>query len=382
MLKARKTIIMIRSNALNPYPRLEKSAQFLSRDYEVKVLCWDRKRETQKVERREGYTIYRCHLRADYGRGIRNIFNLCGWIAYQFIWLLFHKFDIVHAYDFDTYLPALLVAKIKRKRIIYDICDFYAHMLVNVPNVLRKLIWRADLYLIQFADALIIADDERRKQIDGCHPKRLITIYNAPPDYYARFSAKGNGSSDQDLFTLGYVGVLQRERGFDTLIEAVSESPQVRAIIGGYGSTKYEAELREKINGTANIQLLGKVSPYEKTLEVLWESDALFALYDPDVPNHRFSSPNKVFEAMMLGKPIIVTKDTNMDRIVEKHGCGIIVTYGDKEGLKNTIQRLKEMKRRRDDCYQQNGRNAYLAFFHPDILEERLLGLYRDILCL
>jgi glycosyltransferase involved in cell wall biosynthesis len=333
------------------------------------------------VEARAGYAIRRCHLRADYGRGIRNIFALGGWVAYQFLWLLVHQWDVIHAFDFDTYLPGLLAAKIKRKRIVYDICDFYADMLVHVPEFLKRLIKRSDLWLIQFADAIIIADDNRRRQIEGCHPKRLIVIYNAPPDCYTTLSEKGGRPSEAGRFTLGYVGVLQKERGFDTLLATVSECPWVHLVIGGYGSVEYERELRKHTQASAHITFLGKVSPYAKTLEVLSRSDALFALYDPIVPNHQFSSPNKVFEAMMLGKPIIVTRSTSMDRLVEEHGCGLTVDYGNKGQLKEALLRLKEARDRGDDRYQKNGRNAYLTAFHPDILKTRLLTLYRDILC-
>jgi glycosyltransferase involved in cell wall biosynthesis len=371
VVRARKILIMIRSNAVNPEPRLEKSARFLAEDYDVQVLCWDRKREAPKVESRNGYTIHRCHLRGDYGLGMRSIFNLAGWMMYQVWWLFRHRFDLVHAYDFDTYLPALLVAKVKRKKIIYDICDFYAHMLGG----------KIDLFLIQFADALIIADDNRKSQIAGSHPKKLITIYNAPPDYYDEFAHTASGRPERDGFSLGYVGVLQAERGFDSLIDVVAGDPEVDIVIGGYGSSEYEATLAKKANGLGNVKLVGKVSPYRKTLEILAASDALVALYDPAVPNHRFSSPNKVFEAMMLGKSIIVTRDTNMDRIVEEHKCGVTVTYGDKEQLRGAIGQLKEMKRRGDTTYGTNARQAYVNAFHLEIMKARLLRLYRDVLC-
>jgi glycosyltransferase involved in cell wall biosynthesis len=381
MPKARKTVIMVRSNAVDPCPRVEKAARFLSDDYDVTVLCWDRRREAERTEARDGYRIHRCRLRADYGRGIRNIFTLAGWVTYQFFWFLVHKADVVHAFDFDTYLPAMLAAKIKRKKIVYDICDFYADMVVNVPEFVKRLIRKADLWLIRFADAVIIADDNRRQQIEGCHPKRLIVIYNAPPDCYATLSAKSGSRSEADRFTLGYVGVLQKERGFDTLIATAFECPWVNLVIGGFGSAEFERELMAHTQGSGSITFLGKVSPYAKTLEVLSRSDALFALYDPAVPNHRFSSPNKVFEAMMLGKPIIVTRNTSMDRLVDEHGCGLTVDYGNTTQLKEAIMYLREARDRGDDRYRRNGRNAYLTCFHPDILKTRLLTLYCNILC-
>ena len=51
---------------------------------------------------------------------------------------------------------------------------------------------------------------------------------------------------------------------------------------------------------------------YESALELYAKCDLMFALYDPAIPNHRYSAPNKVYEAMLLGKPIIVAEGTGV----------------------------------------------------------------------
>lgn len=374
MDKKREKIIFVRSNSVNPDSRLEKEISYLSNDYKIEVLGWDRERKYKKVEEKQEYKIYRCQIKGQYGGGIKNLIYSILWFFYEFFWLISHSFEIIHTCDFDTYLVALIVAKIKRKKIVYDIFDFYAEMIIGVPDFLKKIIKKIDLFLIHFADGILIADENRIHQISDSHPKKLVIIYNTPPDFFEKYKENIQKSKNNLDFILGYVGLLQKERGFDYLIDLIKEMEGVKLVIGGFGP--YEQAIKRKIKGVKNIEFLGKISPYEKTLEIESKFNVLFALYDPSVPNHRYSSPNKLFEAMMLQKPIIVTRDTGMDKIVEKYQCGIIVDYNNKTQLKKAILKLKE----NNNSYGKNGREAYLKFFHSDIMKNRLLQFYKEIL--
>jgi len=379
MKRKKKKIIFIRTHSINPDPRVEKEAGYLLKDYNIEILGWDRQKECQKEENRNGYKIHRYQIRGFCGRGLRNVIGLIGWSFYEFFWLIFQKFDILHACDFDTYLPALLIAKIKNKKIVYDIFDFYSEMILNVPLFVKKIIRKLDIFLIQFADGVIIADENRKKQIKDSKPKRLAVIYNTPEDYYQKFKNNIEITRQSKNFVLGYVGLLRKERGLDVIVEALRELPDVKLVIGGFGP--YAEEFKKRIRNFENIEFLGKVFPYERTLEVLSKCDVLFALYDPEIPNHKYSSPNKLFEAMMLAKPIIISRNTGMDKIVEKYKCGIVVDYDNHYQLREAILKLKEMKEKGDNFYGKNGREAYLNTFHPDVMRNRLLKLYKEVLC-
>jgi glycosyltransferase involved in cell wall biosynthesis len=50
-------------------------------------------------------------------------------------------------------------------------------------------------------------------------------------------------------------------------------------------------------------------------------------MYDPQVPNHRYSAPNKYYEAAMLGKPIVVAAGTGIDELVRRDGSGYVSEY-------------------------------------------------------
>jgi glycosyltransferase involved in cell wall biosynthesis len=104
----------------------------------------------------------------------------------------------------------------------------------------------------------------------------------------------------------------------------------------------------------------------------------MFALYDPAVPNHRYSSANKIFEAMMLAKPVLVAENTGMDRIVARAESGIVLPYGDKDALERALQRLAEDPGLRLRL-GQNARRAYETEYAWNVMETRLIELYRAL---
>lgn len=373
-----KRIIIVRSNAVNPDPRVEKEAEYLAGDFDVIILGWDRTVCCLKNEKRKGFRIHRLHIKSKYGSGIKNILSMFKWWVCEFFWLITHKFDFIHACDFDTYLPAIVVAKIKRKSIIYDIFDFYADMNNSMSFPLRKFIKRVDLFLIKFADGVIIADWKRLEQIKGSRPKKIISIYNTPPDFYEIYKKNIEKVRKQKIFTIGYIGLIEKERGFDSIINIVTQMDNVELIIGGTGP--YEKEIRERIkkDSILNVKIIGKISPYEKALEIVSKFDTTFALYNPEVANYRYSSPNKLFEAMMFEQPIIVSKNTSMDETVKKYKCGIAVGYNNAVEILKAISELINLKMRGENPYGRNGRDAYLKFFSSKNMQEKLIKFYKN----
>ena len=69
---------------------------------------------------------------------------------------------------------------------------------------------------------------------------------------------------------------------------------------------------------------------YEDTFEFYKSCDVILSVYDPHIKNHKYSAPNKFYEAMLLGKSIIVAKDTGVDSLVSKHEIGYVIDYSEK----------------------------------------------------
>ncbi len=372
-----ESILICRTNPIAPDPRVEKIAiSLVSAGYTVIVLGWDRSGELPVEDRQNGFQIWRLPIKAGFGKGMGNLPHLIRWEMGLAAWLArYHKnFDVIHACDFDTVLPALLAKLFWHKKVVYDIFDFYADHLRNTPNLIKNLIRSIDRYAINSADAVIIVDDCRKQQIFGTHPRRLEIVYNSPYDIFERTeepSINDHGST----FRLAYIGLLQVERGLFEILDVMIRHPDWSLDLAGFGGD--EQAVLEIINNVPNVTWHGRI-PYEQALQLSYAADVLLATYDPSIPNHRYASPNKVFEAMMLGRPIIVARYTNMDEIITRTDCGIVVEYGSISELEAAMQKLASSPELRSR-FGKNGRLAYKNSYNWNVMQDRLLRLYRQL---
>src|SRR5438093_11988180 len=88
------------------------------------------------------------------------------------------------------------------------------------------------------------------------------------------------------------------------------------------------------------------------------------------VPNNRLAAPNKLFEAMMFSKPVLVTQGTAAAEIVREVGCGIVVPYGDREALRRALETLI-LSPAESAAMRARGRAAFEAKYYWRAMEPR-----------
>ena len=366
-----KNIVFIRASAIYPDSRLEKELEsMVSAGYSVSVLAWDRKNWLENVNPNKKYQLFRIPLRAPVGK-LTILFWPIWWII-SGIWLLFHNWDVVHAADFNCYPPSLIVAKIKRKKLVYDIYDFFPDT-APLPRFLRSIAYFIDTFGMKYADRLIIVDHCRLGQINHDGDESVCVLYNSPND----FESQNRNKTNTDKFSIFYGGTHQSDRDILSMLMVAKELPDIEVIIAGGGDPNIVQQLSQVVDTMPNARHLG-VLPYSEILSYSQECDLLFALYDPSNRNNKLASPNKLFEAMMCGKPIIVNEGVaTADKVCEEN-CGLVVPYGDYEALKEAVLTLKNNPELRKEL-GENGRRAYETKYNWKIMEKRLLDLYASL---
>jgi glycosyltransferase involved in cell wall biosynthesis len=370
-----KGVVVVRSNPVAPDPRVQRVARALNdAGFQVMILGWDRFGELSENERLPYAIICRIVIPAKYGRGARNFLSLMRWEFVLSVWLWRHRheYSIIHACDFDTVYPALFARWMLGKRVIYDIFDFYAEMLRSTPNFIKQFIRTLDRYAINNVNAVILADEARTKQIVKSRPKNVLIVYNTPEDRFNELFVADSIRHNEYNLHIAFVGVLFIERGLVKILHVLEKHHEWSLDLAGFGGD--EEIIVRKARQLKNVSFHGRVS-YEKAMELHFQADVLIATYDPSIPNHRYASPNKLFEAMMLGKPIVVAAGTNMDRIVEETGCGIVIPYGDITALEQALQRLASDPQLRDQ-YGAAGRKAYETRYNWELMRQKLISLY------
>lgn len=359
-------VVMVRSKSpAGIEPRLDREASALANaGHEVHVLLWDRALQHAAEESRSGYEIHRYRRPAPEGQ-LGLVPRMLGWWSWEFRTLLLLRPDVAHACDFDTAMPVCLYATLRGKRFVYDIFDFYAYMIAQpLGSGTRTRLAGFERRIAQRADMVILADMARKVQLGEAFQGRVEEIMNVP------LEADINEPEERE-FTVFYGGMISWERGLEQLVEATALAG-VRLVVAGHGAD--EAIFAPLFKQNPNVTFLGNIS-YRDVLRWSARSQVIAALYDPAIPNNRLASPNKLFEAMMLFKPVLTNEGIRPAEIVKEEGCGMIVKYGDVKGLAEALRKLAADPAARKEMGSR-GRRAFEQRYNWRAMEKRLVDVY------
>ena len=350
----------------------QKLARTLARNnHDVKLLTWDRGDIFDKIEKLDGYTAHRFQLNAH--RQLKPPDGSLLVLLYMPIWWLYELYffwkekpDVIHACNLDT-LPPAIVMKLFRVKLCYTIYDLYGgSFLDSIPSFVRNTVTWLERTLTRFVDVLFLVSETFFKD-EEIKPKKLVYIYNSPEDCFA-IVPKHEG------FTIFYAGSIEKQRGLEDMINVVSNMPQVQLRIAGKIVDK---SIIEYGNQFANFKYLGYIS-HNIVLRESLKADIMFVFYNPIYPNFRCSTPNKLFDSMMCGKPIIVNEGIAASDIVKRENCGIVVSYSDVDAIREAVTSLVNDSALREHL-GDNGRRTYETKYSWKIMEDRLFCAYKEL---
>lgn len=373
------TAVILRSNPVDPDPRVEKHSYFLSKHgFNIKVFAWNRDKNhrirlnIKKIIDTEIELIL-IGSKAGYGRGIKSLFSFLQFQIAMFLWLVKNNenFHFIHACDLDTALIGIIISRMFKKRMIFDIFDFRYSRPSGAFYLIQSLIKNIQLWIINKADGVIICSEDRRLQIQGSKPKNITVIHNTP---YLDFESFQLSYNQTNPIKLVYVGILQENRLIEEVLKVVSMNDSYSIDIAGFG--KLEELVADYASKYSNITFLGKID-YEDAIRLESRSDLMMAIYDPNIDNHLFAAPNKFYEALMLGKPLIMVESTGMSSIIEDNDFGVLIKYN-----QNSFEEgLMKLSQRRNEWYDVGirMREYFDKHFKSDIMRRRLIALYDSI---
>lgn len=375
-----KTVIFVRTASMYNDSRAMKEIQSLSNNgYKVIVLGWDRtgsaiEKCRDLFNENVSFYFYECNI---VKIGFRNIDKLILWFKWVYSKLSFITQNtaldsfIVHACDLDSGLPVYLFLRRNshlRIHLVYDIYDYYID-LHHIPKALESKIEQMEIAIINSAAVTIICTEERTAQIKKSTPQKLIVLHNSPDLREVRLP---KSSSDFDYTYCG--SLFPARRLVKEILDRYPIHEELKFVFAGYGS--YD-ELAEKLSVSySNFRFLGTLI-YPDVLEIESRTKVLSAIYDPLIRNHRLCAPNKFYESLALGKPVIVCQGTGIDKLVEKYNLGLTIQYDAEEFYKALDTLLKDPKRRKE--MGQNGKRLYEEQYKWEIMEKRLLQAYSEL---
>lgn len=345
-------IVFIRCNDIISDSRAKKYIEFYDRircDY--KVIAWDRLGISEKVQ----HAIY-CPTKSKYNQGgLQAIVDRLKWMWFILKTLFKFKDNLrIHACDLDAAFPATIYKLFSRRNnyVLFDVFDWISDTLYNQGKIVTLAFNYMEKLATKHADHIIICEPERVKQIPYNIEGRYSVLQNIPSFENMDFlSDDNNYKFDNGKTTLAYVGGFTEDRCLHELIQGAEEGC-FNLNIAGYGN-KNITERLNSLNKCSTIRYYGKVA-YKDGLRIMYNSDIVYAMYSKVNPNHFFAAPNKYYETMFVGKPVITTagiiiadkvKNNNIGYVIDESYSSLIslIDNIDKDDIKEKSQIAKKM---------------------------------------
>jgi glycosyltransferase involved in cell wall biosynthesis len=205
-------------------------------------------------------------------------------------------------------------------------------------------------------------------------PERTVTINN----YAIRgeFESAGGPPHGERPREVVYVGGLSKVRGLLQMIDAIElvnrRTPATLVLGGNYLPASCRDQARRR-PGWAHVRDLGWLSR-EEVAEALASARAGMLVLLP-TPNHVDSSPNKLFEYMAAGLPMIASNFPYWQRFITDIGCGIMVDPHDPAAIAEAIEWVLDHPLEAEEMGQR-GRRAFEERFTWEHEAERLVEFY------
>jgi glycosyltransferase involved in cell wall biosynthesis len=251
-------------------------------------------------------------------------------------------------------VTAWMLARLKGVPFLFEVRDLWPQFAIAVgvlrnPLLIRLSRW-LEGFLYRHADRMIVNSPGFVAHVTERGARRVELIPNGadpemfdPADTGEAFRTR-HGLADQ--FVVLYAGAHGISNDLGVVLQAakilqdVTVTSQVTVTFLGDGKEKSNLQKQASEMGLTNVLFLPPI-PKKDMASALAGADACLAILKP-IEEYKTTYPNKVFDYMAAGRPVVLAIDGVIREVVEKAGCGIFVEPGDPDALADGIGELSE----------------------------------------
>ncbi len=306
-----------------------------------------------------------------------------------------YKIEVIHVHDLPLVKTALIVARKFNIPLIADLHENFPEAIKVYPsswigNLLKPLIvkrWKKlEKYCVQKANKVVtVVDEAKQHYIFDCEipPEKITVITNTEDlDYFYSLPIYQEIIEQYSAyFTICYIGGFGQHRGIHTAISAMpkilKEIPNARLLLVGKGPNEAVLlELTKRMGISHAVDFTGW-QPFEKVPSYTAASRVCII---PHIASGHTNStiPHKLFQAMAMAKPVIVSSAKPLERIVHETRSGLVYPSGDAKALADAVIKIWQ-----DDNLEitlgEAGKKAVKNKYNWKLEEKKLINLYNRL---
>jgi len=295
--------------------------------------------------------------------------------------LLDERADIYHAHDIDSLFPCLAAARLGRRnaKVIYDSHELWSGHAADKVHGRRRTLIRYEGPMLRACDGLVTASPAYTETIVSRHrytgPAR--TVLNVPvsrsdeelqPHWAVRDA--------DDRVRVAAVGVFQHGRGAVPLIESLDHLPEqfVVELIGPVPQPDYEELMRDAaVPFGERVHFAGAI-PADEVIPRLAASHISAVLIEPLSESYRLTAPNKLFDSLMAGTPIVGSDMKVIGDVEHAENAGEVCDVSSPADIARAVLAAYENR----DAYGRAARAAAKRY-NWESEQQNLLSLYEEV---
>ena len=305
--------------------------------YTVKVLSFDWLTENVKTTKGE-ITVYKLH------KGFLSLTYYLKFAVLMKYHLLFTKADFLFAEDIYTLPFVLAFGKLKKAKVFYDSRELFGYLAgLKKKKIVQQLLRWIEKICINKVDKIITTGEMDSQFLEKeYNVKNTIVIRNLPvfkiiddpfdfrKHYYLKAETK----------ILLYQGVILHGRGLRIIFDILKNFKDCVLMIIGGGELKnfYEQSAKEK-GISDKVIFMGKVDQKD-LFNYTAGADVGLALIENISLSYYYALPNKMFEYILTGVPVLASNFPQMKQIIDRFEIGL---YADPENMKDVSLALQKL---------------------------------------
>lgn len=252
---------------------------------------------------------------------------------------------------FVGWLSTLFVASSRRPLLIYDAHEFTVGLHTGWR---RRVISALEGFLMRRCALSIAVNDSIADRMRDLHRgvARPVVVRSMPERWSVdrelvaahRRQFLDRLGADEDTFLLMYHGAVSRGRGVESLVQVLQGRPDVALVVLGAGDPRYLGELKRLAERSAVSERVLFLEPVSlaRLGEYVGAADAGMVTVPRSSDSYYLMLPNKFFENIQAGTPVIASDFPEVGAIVRRYDIGLLVDPSDVAEIGRAVDRLRD----------------------------------------
>jgi glycosyltransferase involved in cell wall biosynthesis len=278
-----------------------------------------------------------------------------------FFYLIFAKTDVILANDLDTLAPAFCISRLRKKGLVYDSHEYFTEAEGLTGRPIQKGVWSAiEAFIFPKLKHVITVNESIANIYRTKYKVPVHVVRNVP--LLIDQTADSKTKSELDLPENRMIILLQGnyidpDRGGMELVEAFQYLPECLLVVIGAGRDYANMVRRADELHLTNVVFKGKL-PYHELMHFTRLADVGVSLDKPLHLNYTLSLPNKLFDYLHAGIPVLVSDLPELRRIVEQYQVGKWVSKVEPVAIAEALRAMQNEELR--EAWQRNTKQAKL----------------------